>query len=107
VSILLTDDEEIRDLNRRYRNRDKPTDVLSFPMRDLVGDRLILGDVVISVETAARKASEEGRSLEGTVVHLLIHGILHLLGYDHEKGGREEEEFFSLERFLRAELGAG
>ncbi len=98
LSLLITDDQEIRDLNRIYRDKDKPTDVLSFPMGDRVGDRIILGDVVISLDTAQRQAEEEeGISLEEVVERLLVHGIVHLLGYDHERGGEEELEFKRLE----------
>ena len=105
LSVLLTDDGEIRDLNRTYRGRDKPTDVLSFPMGDRVGDRLLLGDVVVSLDTARRRAEETGSPLERVVLNLLIHGIIHLLGYDHERGGEEERRFRELEEKLRAELG--
>ncbi len=105
LSVLLTDDGEIKDLNRTYRGRDKPTDVLSFPMGDRVGDRLLLGDVVVSLDTARRRAEETGSPLEKVVLNLLIHGIIHLLGYDHERGGEEERRFRELEEKLRAELG--
>ncbi|HHJ64281.1 MAG TPA: rRNA maturation RNase YbeY, partial [Aquifex aeolicus] len=101
LSVLLTDDGEIRDLNRTYRGRDKPTDVLSFPMGDRVGDRLLLGDVVVSLDTARRRAEETGSPLERVVLNLLIHGIIHLLGYDHERGGEEERRFRELEEKLR------
>ena len=66
-------------------------------MGDRVGDRIILGDVVISIDTAQRQAEEEGISLEEVVERLLVHGIVHLLGYDHEKGGEEDLEFKRLE----------
>lgn len=105
LSVLLTDDGEIKDLNRTYRGRDKPTDVLSFPMGDRIGDRLLLGDVVVSLDTARRRAEETGSPLERVVLNLLIHGIIHLLGYDHERGGEEERRFRELEEKLRAELG--
>ena len=87
LSILLTDDAGIHDLNRDYRDKDRPTDVLSFPQdEDAVnekGDRL-LGDVVISVDTASRQAGDHHLSLQEELILLLIHGILHLMGYDHE-----------------------
>ncbi|MBI5287014.1 MAG: rRNA maturation RNase YbeY [Deltaproteobacteria bacterium] len=104
ISILLLDDEGIRGLNKRYLKRDRPTDVLSFPMEDPLPTShfpVVLGDVVISVETAERQAKEFGVSLGEEMVRLLIHGILHLLGLDH-KGGkasvmkREEERLMSL-----------
>lgn len=91
LSVMLTDDETIRQLNRDYRDTDAPTDVLSFAQSE--GDMVSLpaekqathlGDVVISMETARRQASEYGLSLDDEVAHLLVHGILHLLGHDHE-----------------------
>ena len=92
LSLLLTDDVEIQELNRTYRDLDKATDVLSFPQdEDAVnetGDTL-LGDVVISVETAARQAEEHHLSFNEELILLTIHGILHLLGYDHERSPQE------------------
>ena len=92
LSLLLTDDVEIQELNRTYRDLDKATDVLSFPQdEDAVnetGDTL-LGDVVISVETAARQAEEHHLSFNEELILLAIHGILHLLGYDHERSPQE------------------
>jgi len=91
VDLLLTSDERVQQLNRDYRAQDKPTDVLSFSQ--LEGDaafvaapsgRLVLGDIVISVETARRQAQEQGHPLEAELRHLAAHGALHLLGYDHE-----------------------
>jgi len=76
-------DPEIHSLNRQYRGKDKPTDVLSFPLADELHP-FLLGDVVISVETATRQAQRRGHSLREELQILLIHGILHLLGYDHE-----------------------
>lgn len=86
LSLVLCDDAFIHPLNRDYRGKDRPTDVLSFPQRE--GDHAdiddpLLGDVVISVETAARQAIEHGHSLDRELAVLLVHGILHLLGYDH------------------------
>ena len=92
LSLLLTDDAEIRRLNKTYRNLDHATDVLSFPQdEDAVnesGDTL-LGDVVISVETAARQAEEHHLSFNEELILLAIHGILHLLGYDHERSPQD------------------
>lgn len=76
-------DPTIHDLNRQYRGKDKPTDVLSFPLADEV-QPFLLGEVVISVDTAARQAQRRRHSLPEELQILLIHGILHLLGYDHE-----------------------
>jgi probable rRNA maturation factor len=90
LSILLTGDEVLRELNRTYRGIDLPTDVLSFAQGDGTqlarpdGTPAHLGDVVVSVETARRQAKEYGQSLDDEARHLLVHGVLHLLGYDHE-----------------------
>ncbi len=87
ISILLVDDREIREMNRVYLKRNRPTNVIAFPMREGPFRRLhpeVLGDVVLSVETASRDAGKEGLPLEDALLILLIHGILHLLGYDHE-----------------------
>ena len=84
LSVVLTTDEEIHVLNRDYRGMDRPTDVLSFSMREGIGlETPLLGDVVISLETAQRQADEKGWSLEEEFGFLLLHGILHLAGYDH------------------------
>jgi probable rRNA maturation factor len=86
VSILLTNDAEIQKLNATYRDVDAPTDVLAFAMREGTDGDLnseILGDVVISIQTAERQAEEYGHSVEAELSLLVIHGILHLLGYDH------------------------
>ena len=91
----MVDDAEIRIINRDYLQRDKPTNVISFAMREGEGGELcpeLLGDVVISAETAARDAAEAGIPYEHELVFLLLHGILHLLGYDHERSGAEEAE---------------
>lgn len=93
ISILVVDDEQIRVFNRDYLQRDKPTNVISFPMQEGEGaglHPLLLGDVVISAETAARDAAEAGIPFEEELHFLLLHGILHLLGYDHERGTEEE-----------------
>jgi probable rRNA maturation factor len=86
VSILLTDDKEIRILNRDYRQTDKPTDVLSFSMLEGEGARFagdVLGDIVLSITTAARQAREAKRPLLDEATMLVAHGLLHLLGWDH------------------------
>lgn len=98
MGVLLVDDKEIQDLNCRYLGRDRPTNVLAFPM-DGPSNKL-LGDIVISVQTAQREAEERRVSLDEHLALLLIHGILHLLGYDHEKGGKEEAEMRRKEREL-------
>jgi len=104
LSIALVSDAQIKRLNKLYRNKDRPTDVLSFPIGEKVEDWLILGDIVISVDTAKRQAQELGHSLEEELKRLLVHGLVHLLGYDHELGGEEEKKFFELEEFVLREL---
>lgn len=92
ISILLVSDARIRKLNHQYRNIDQHTDVLSFPQQEGEGVRFnshLLGDVVVSAETARRQGLEHRLSLEEELVLLLIHGILHLLGYDHERSAKE------------------
>jgi probable rRNA maturation factor len=86
VAVLLTDDAEMRELNRRWRGKDRPTDVLSFPSRapGADGDMPFLGDVAISHGVAARDAAVLGRPFTAHFAHLLAHGVLHLLGHDHE-----------------------
>jgi probable rRNA maturation factor len=88
LSVALVDDAEITELNGRWRDKPRPTDVLSFSLlegEDQVHRGDMLGDVVISVETASAQAASRHRSLDGEVARLLIHGLLHLLGHDHEK----------------------
>ena len=104
LSNAIVSDAQIKRLNKLYRNKDKPTDVLSFPIGEKVEDWLILGDIVISVDTAKRQAKELGHSLEEELKRLLVHGLVHLLGYDHELGGEEEKKFFELEEFVLREL---
>lgn len=93
ISISLVDDETIQALNKQYRRKDKPTNVLSFSMKEGHGGGIpssLLGDVVISADTAHRDAAEAGWTTEQEIVYLLIHGILHLLGYNHENASRKE-----------------
>lgn len=103
LSILLTGNEEIRALNRDYRGKDKPTDVLSFPMED----DLLLGDVVISTEKAVSQAAEFGVTADEEMARLLVHGILHLAGYDHVKGGRQAKKMKEKEEELMGVIRAG
>jgi probable rRNA maturation factor len=94
LSILLCDDAMIRQLNRRYRKKNKATDVLAFAMQEGPGpspNPMILGDVVISLPTATRQAAERDRPIIGEVTFLLAHGLLHLLGFDHQTDGEERE----------------
>ena len=99
LSLALVGDNEIRKLNARYRKKDYATDVLSFAAAEtLPGPMPLLGDVVISVDRARAQAKERGRTLEEELTTLLIHGILHLLGYDHERFPRDARVMQSLER---------
>ncbi len=111
LSILLVEDREIRNINRTYLKRDRPTNVIAFPMLEGPFRNLhpqVLGDVVLSVETAGRDAEKEGLALEDEILFLLIHGILHLLGYDHEgsayrarrMGQKQRELFYALKNNL-------
>ena len=91
LSVLLTNDRKIRTLNKQYRGQDRATDVLSFSQNEEENkpNSSLMGDVVISTETAKRQAAEHGLTLEEEIVLLLIHGILHLLGFDHERSDEE------------------
>lgn len=104
VSLYFTDDQVIRKLNRSYRGKDKATDVLSFIFDEPAGSYRLLGEVVISVDTAQRQAQELGHSLEEEIKRLIVHGFVHLLGYDHELGGEEERRFKELEEKLLSSL---
>jgi probable rRNA maturation factor len=92
LGVVISDDATVRELNRRYLGRDEPTDVLSFglggkddrPFALPPGEAVPLGEVLISYPMAVRQAEDEGHSVEAEVAHLLVHGILHLLGYDHQ-----------------------
>jgi probable rRNA maturation factor len=108
LSIVLTDDAEIHALNRDYRGRDRPTDVLSFAQREGEGpvDESLLGDVILSVPTAERQARERGQSVESELLELLAHGLLHLLGYDHEISEEEERRHLGRQRELLALLAS-
>jgi len=103
LSISLVSDKKITELNQQYRNRPHPTDVLSFSLREGAFSDInphLLGDVVISVETAKRQAGAERISFEEEICVLLIHGILHLLGYDHEKSNVEAQAMQKKEQTL-------
>ncbi len=106
LSVALVDDATIAALNRDYRGFDKPTDVLAFAMREGAalagtGAREVLGDVIISVPTAERQARRRRRSLSDELTMLLAHGLLHLLGYDHQTDA-EEREMTEMTRTLEA-----
>jgi len=109
VSLLLTDDRQVQELNRDYRQQDKPTNVLSFAALDADSPippdgPILLGDVIVARETTEREAAEEGKTLVHHLSHLVVHGVLHLLGYDHMEDD-EAEEMESLERSILAGLG--
>jgi probable rRNA maturation factor len=114
VAVRLTDDAEVHSLNRQYRHKDKPTNILSFPM--LAPDMLVmlansddgevlLGDLVLAAETVHREAQEKAWPLAAYCQHLIVHGTLHLLGYDHEEGEAEAEHMEALERAACDVLG--
>ena len=97
VSVTFTDNEKIRELNAQYRSIDRATDVLSFPLFDEDfedEEELALGDVVLSLEKAQEQAKEYGHSFEREVAFLVVHSVLHLLGYDHETSEEDEKEMF-------------
>ena len=99
LSLALVGNSEIRQLNAKYRKKDYATDVLSFPAAEnLPGPIRLLGDVVISVDKARAQAKERGRTLKEELATLLIHGIVHLLGYDHERSARDARAMGRLER---------
>ena len=118
VSVMFTDDEEIHELNRMHRGVDRPTDVLSFPLfeydenGDITEDDLdfnpngemLLGDIVISLETASRQAQEYGHSFEREIGFLTVHSMLHLFGYDHMTPV-DEEEMFGYQREILERIG--
>jgi probable rRNA maturation factor len=114
ISVLLVDNEQIREINLEQRDIDKPTDVLSFPIvemeegeikenigdYDLESDELLLGDIVISLEKVKEQAEEYGHSFERELAFLVTHGFFHLLGYDHENTAQEQKMIAKQERIL-------
>lgn len=106
LSILLADDATLRDLNRTWRAKDKPTNVLSWPAADPedLATSPHCGDVALSFETLVREAKEEGKSVQDHFSHLVVHGVLHLMGYDHETD-EEAKEMESLEVSILAAMG--
>ena len=104
ISITFTDNENIRQLNNEFRNIDRETDVLSFPMDD-EGDDVVLGDVVISLEKAKSQAEEYGHSIEREISFLCVHSCLHLLGYDHETSEEDEKEMFTKQHEILEKIG--
>lgn len=113
ISLLFADDAEVHTLNREWRGKDKPTNVLSFPMLsrdDLLalapeGPPELLGDLALALETCQREAADKGISLEHHTAHLIIHGLLHLAGYDHETSPEDARAMESLEIKALALMG--
>lgn len=111
LSMELVGDRRMRRLNRLYRKKDRTTDVLAFPMREALAPHVaglttnMLGDVVISVPQARRQAIEAGRQLDDEIVSLLVHGVLHLCGYDHERSEKEAARMHRRERQLLRAIG--
>lgn len=113
ASVLFTSDAEVHTLNREWRGRDKPTNVLSFPMldrEDLLALRTdgppeLLGDIALAHETCAREATDKGVTLEAHATHLIVHGLLHLAGHDHVDSDAQAEAMETLEVKTLAILG--
>lgn len=113
ISVTVTDNIHIHELNREYRGVDRPTDVLSFPMYSFTDDDMpeegpapvVLGDIVISAERAKEQAVEYGHSFQREISFLTVHSVLHLLGYDHEVSEKAEKEMFSLQDKIMDRLG--
>ncbi len=113
LSVIFTSDAEIHALNREWRDRDKPTNVLSFPMLERAnlvhldpdGPPEMLGDIAMAYETCNREASDKDVTLSAHATHLFVHGLLHLAGYDHEISSEEAEKMEALEIKILAQLG--
>lgn len=114
ISVKFTTDAEVRALNAAYRNKDRPTNVLSFPMFEAElldslakadGGEALLGDVVLACGVCAAEAAEKGLSIRDHAAHLVVHGTLHLLGHDHEQGEAQAEAMEAAEREALAALG--
>ncbi|MBE6719849.1 MAG: rRNA maturation RNase YbeY [Ruminococcaceae bacterium] len=112
VSVRFVDNDTIHELNKQYRNMDKPTDVLSFPLgengeydTDLTTGAKLLGDIVISIPKAMEQAQEYNHSLQREIGFLTVHSMLHLLGYDHENGGIEEVHMREKEETVLTKIG--
>ena len=114
VGVRLSDNAEVQTLNRDYRGKDKPTNVLSFPMvqADLIESlgntddgEILLGDIILAAETCEREAAEKGWPTPAYAQHLIVHGLLHLLGYDHELGESQANAMEALESAACARLG--
>ncbi len=117
INLMFTDNSGIREINREQRQIDRATDVLSFPMleqeddgiviydEDFIDGRVLLGDIVISLERAGEQAQEYGHSFSREIGFLAVHSVLHLLGYDHELGEEQEKEMFSKQEDILKNIG--
>jgi probable rRNA maturation factor len=101
LNVALSDDKGVRALNKRDRKKDKPTNVLSYPS----GERAFLGDIVLARQTVWREARAQKKTPADHVAHLVVHGVLHLLGHDHETGDEDAERMEARERRILAKLG--
>src|SRR6187549_924188 len=101
LTVALADDKRVRALNKRDRRKDKPTNVLSYPS----GEKVFLGDIVLARQTVWREAREQKKTAADHVAHLVVHGTLHLLGYDHETSDADAERMEALERRVLKRLG--
>jgi len=107
LGILFVGDQRMRSLNRQYRGKDRSTDVLAFAMREAPHSSAdLLGDVVIAVPTAVRQAKQGQRSLDEELTVLLVHGILHLCGYDHERSEKAARRMHRRERMILRSIGS-
>jgi len=105
LSLVLIGNREMQRLNAGYRRKDYPTDVLSFPVEgEMPAEISLLGEVIISVEKAAEQARERGRGVEKEMVTLLIHGIVHLMGYDHERSAKDARAMTKVEKRIQRQL---
>jgi probable rRNA maturation factor len=105
LSLVLTGNSAMQKLNAQYRQKDYPTDVLSFPVEGAMpSDHRLLGDVIISVEKAREQAKARGHTVEQEMITLLIHGIVHLLGYDHERSARDARAMTRVEKRIHRQL---
>jgi probable rRNA maturation factor len=104
LSVTFCDDAAIRALNAEWRGKDQPTNVLSFPTPGTLEHKALLGDVIVAYETVAREAEEQGKLLRAHTAHMVAHGFLHLIGYDHQTAA-EAERMESLERKIATALG--
>ncbi len=101
LNVALADDKRVRALNARDRRKDKPTNVLSYPS----GEKVFLGDIILARQTVRREAREQRKTVADHLTHLVVHGTLHLLGYDHETSEADAERMEALERRVLAKLG--